>query len=151
MHVRVSADGRVADVVMTGPLRHCTDEQLQADLAAAYAEALRRRASATASPRRAGRPQARVLPPARTPVFDDPIAAGRTTVVTKGWARRRPRRGEVAGRSRNDCLSVTLDPSGSFGRVSTIPGWLPTAPASLVGPAVTEAFADAYRKRDAHE
>ncbi|KRC52902.1 MULTISPECIES: hypothetical protein [unclassified Nocardioides] len=52
------------------------------------------------------------------------------------------------GISANECVTVTLALASSWGPVVADPGWLANARPSNVGDAITQAFADAYRKRD---
>ena len=57
-------------------------------------------------------------------------------------------RGEVTGTSQNDCVSVTLGPASPRGVLEVDPGWLATTVGSRLGGAITEAFHDAYARRD---
>lgn len=52
------------------------------------------------------------------------------------------------GISANECVTVTLGLASSWGPVAADPGWLANARPTNIGDAVTQAFADAYRKRD---
>ena len=56
--------------------------------------------------------------------------------------------GPTSGVSDNDCVRVTLDVASSRGAVDAGADWLANATATNIGNAVTEAYADAYRKRD---
>lgn len=57
--------------------------------------------------------------------------------------------GPTAGVSANNCVTVSLDIASSHGTVDAEPGWLSQATRTNIGRAITEAFHDAYRKRDA--
>lgn len=54
----------------------------------------------------------------------------------------------TTGISRNTCVTVLLGPGSSDGDVSADPGWLATASIGQISNAVTQAFDDAYGKRD---
>lgn len=56
--------------------------------------------------------------------------------------------GPTTGVSENNCVTVVLDIASSHGTVDADPGWLSQASRTNVGRAITEAFHDAYRKRD---
>ena len=43
---------------------------------------------------------------------------------------------------------MTLDAGSADGTLSADPGWLANATAGQIGSAVTQAYEDAYRKRD---
>lgn len=58
--------------------------------------------------------------------------------------------GPHAGPSRNQCLTVTLDPSGPCATVDADPGWLANAAPAAVAAAIQQAFTAAYQKRDHH-
>ncbi len=57
--------------------------------------------------------------------------------------------GPTSGVSDNDCVTVTLDVASSHGTVDADQGWLSTALPTKIGDAITQAFAQAYGKRDA--
>lgn len=68
---------------------------------------------------------------------------------------RRAQRGRVArshadctGVSDNDCVTVTVPPGIPRGEIDADPGWLRHAAAQQVAAALTQAYADSYRKRD---
>ncbi len=89
---------------------------------------------------------------ARPPIkATNPWVEGRTIgPVDSEWAHRvlAARPGVVDGTSGNGCVTVTLAPGSTAGSVAADPGWLRQAEAQHVATALTEAFADAYRKRD---
>lgn len=63
-------------------------------------------------------------------------------------ARRRAPFGARVGRSANDCITVTLPPASSLGRVEADTGWLMNASATAIARSVTEAFLAAYSEMD---
>jgi hypothetical protein len=54
----------------------------------------------------------------------------------------------AVGISDNECVVVTLGLASSHGRVEVDRAWLANARSASIGPAVTQAFANAYRKQD---
>lgn len=54
----------------------------------------------------------------------------------------------AAGSSHNACVTVTLDLASAHGRIDVDRGWLANARPAGIGSAITEAYADAYRKQD---
>ena len=54
----------------------------------------------------------------------------------------------MTGSSHNGCVTVTLAPHGPRGAVDADPGWLAQTSGPRLGAAVTEAFRDAYSRRD---
>ena len=125
-----------------GQLDHAV---LQAAPAARVARLDQRARPPGAHPREARRPERR-----RTPILDHQ-ALGLPITLPDFEAARRLRRAAadaVSGTSGNECVTVHLGPGSAHGHVVADPGWLATATASKVAAAVSEAFADAYEKRD---
>ncbi len=56
--------------------------------------------------------------------------------------------GPTPGVSDNDCVRVTLDIASSHGVVDADAEWLANAAATNIASAVTQAYTDAYGKRD---
>lgn len=56
--------------------------------------------------------------------------------------------GPATGVSDNDCVTVTVGIASSSGVVTADPGWLANARVSAVEQAITQAYDEAYRKRD---
>lgn len=63
-------------------------------------------------------------------------------------ARRRAHFGPRVGQSANECITVTLPPASSLGRVDADAGWLMNASSTAIARSVTEAFLAAYSERD---
>lgn len=117
---------------------------------AAYRAALSRRVrrsedrSGSSSAARPVARRIRRISPAPTPELLD---RHETRYRDRGLAPAR-RRGEVVGTSRNECVSVTLPAANPRGLLDVDPGWLAVTTRSRLSGAITEAFADAYARRD---
>ena len=57
-------------------------------------------------------------------------------------------RGLVVGTSTNGCVTVVLPPANPRGVLDSDPGWLATTTGARLSAAITEAFAEAYARRD---
>lgn len=122
-------------------------EQLAHAVGAAYSAALSARfagpddANADDPPPGARRVRLQVRP------IPDLVARHQAGRQTTPRPRRRVPREEV-GTSVNGCVTVTLPVFGPRGRADADAGWLRQANGAQVGAAVTEAFHDAYSRRD---
>lgn len=154
--IRATVDptGRVLDVAVLAASRVQTPD----DLRSALDDALRAARAALANGGRAPAPRDphRELPTAQGP--------GRREIQSianwmgTGWrpdpASLRVHAFETRdlsptqGISDNQCVTVTLDIASTQGAIDVDPGWLRQAEPANIGRALTQAFTDAYRKRD---
>lgn len=135
---------------LTDDLRHGPTLATAVDRAYRAAVLTRMAASDSDDRRRREPPTARQASAEWIPL-DDILESGREFVPPDFHAARNRRRTFRAdeGISRNECVTVVLDLGGSNGSLTFDNGWLRQAEAANVASAITQAFQDAYRKRDA--
>ncbi|NYJ02536.1 hypothetical protein HNR19_003234 [Nocardioides thalensis] len=147
--VTVDATQRVVhvDVLRVDAVR--TPYELAARVAGAYRAALVARRPPRDPSVKRQRPVAVATPIRATPPTSDSYHRHTIREASRAErARRRGRPGSVTGRSSNDCVTVTLPPASSAGRVDADAAWLSNAASGSISRAVTEAFTAAYSERD---
>lgn len=82
--------------------------------------------------------------------LDNWAATGRAMMPSAPMEPTGPAFGVATGASDNDCVNVRLHLGGPGGDMKVDQGWLQSAQVENVAKAITEAFADAYRRRNAH-
>lgn len=127
-----------------------TPAELGAAVASAYRAAITARLRRDAPDQPRGARPVPVATPVRPDIRKDELLNRHYIFEATREQRRarRPASGVVTGRSRNDCVWVTLSPASAMGTVDADPGWLAQTTGSLLASALTEAFEDAYSERD---
>ena len=156
--VTVDPTNRVTQVTVTGPADQVRDPVRLSDAidqAAGAARTARLRASrpesfepAAAADRR--RPVARRLEATARAVENYQETGKVPNGTLRGLSRHFVHHDlePAVGTSDNKCVVVTLDLASSHGRVDVDRAWLANARSANIGLAVTQAFANAYRKQD---